>query len=62
MRKLYLTLEDGDLKIDRVIQLEPEIYHKYISEIIDDMHDSLNKVTKEEELVNETNRITTHND
>lgn len=62
MRKLYLTLEDGDLKIDRVVVLEPEVYDKYISEIIGDMHETLDKTLNEAELVNEVKQITQHND
>ncbi len=38
--KLYLTLGDGDLKIERVI-LEPA--SKDINQIVDDMFDSLKK-------------------
>ena len=66
MIKLYLTLdnEKGN-KIERVLKLNNDGgYLEGFNYVIQDMIDSMEKVEKEnqEEIINEAQRITQHND
>lgn len=59
--KLYLTLEDKALKVERVVQINDNEYNPKILEIIEDMQDSIKKVKEESEknfeLINEVRRL-----
>lgn len=63
MTKLYLTLEDGDLKAEEVFMIDSDIVtdHDKFGSVVEDMFDRVMKL-KHEELVNETNSMTINND
>lgn len=60
--KLYLELVDGDLKVNRVINVnEDDVSFTELNDIGDDMYDSLMTI-KDDELKVESQRLTQHND
>lgn len=62
--KLYLTLEDGGLKSERVMYVNPEC--PYVADsILESMIDTIQEIKKDlkdEEVILEARRLTVHND
>lgn len=60
--KLYLTLESGENKVERVVELGILMEETNINHIVADMMDSIDKVERESELIDEIKSITTNHD
>ena len=59
--KLYLRLEDGDYKVERVIEIKNKESAMVEDSILESMIESIEKVKEEDEVL-EAQRITQHND